>query len=345
MRLWTVAVSFALAWMTYRLVEGPLRSPRARPAKVIGLIIAMAAVGSFGQYISKKDGLPLRRVAKMNPSYDSGADGGSQGLTADGCGLLPAEEAWIPNCLRDAREEPVLALVGDSKAQAIFDGLVRSSRQGHRWVYMGGNGKNGAVVPVLSTNWIYDSYRRPSKTALDVVLRNKKVRTVLLVAASRAVFHLKNDYSIEDLPASPHAAAALDGMTQYVDAIVSSGKKVVLLIDNPTFPDHQDCMSRKTSIPALDAALDLKANPACTIPLERQQSLSANYRKVLREVAAAHPASVFVFDPTDILCDTQSGVCGPFKNGRLLYGYTDHVSDYAAGLIGEKLNQFILRHS
>jgi hypothetical protein len=34
-------------------------------------------------------------------------------------------------------------------------------------------------------------------------------------------------------------------------------------------------------------------------------------------------------------------VCLPVKDGRLMYWLTDHVSDYAAGLIGRELNDLV----
>ena len=35
------------------------------------------------------------------------------------------------------------------------------------------------------------------------------------------------------------------------------------------------------------------------------------------------------------------GLCEISKNGRLLYSYSDHISDYSAGLIGRPLNEWL----
>ena len=45
-----------------------------------------------------------------------------------------------------------------------------------------------------------------------------------------------------------------------------------------------------------------------------------------------------IVDTTPYLCDEEQGLCLAHKNGRRLYEYSDHISDYAAGLIGEGLN-------
>ena len=41
------------------------------------------------------------------------------------------------------------------------------------------------------------------------------------------------------------------------------------------------------------------------------------------------------------MCDMPQEVCLPNKNGRVLYSGTDHISDYAAGLIGRDLDEFL----
>jgi len=41
------------------------------------------------------------------------------------------------------------------------------------------------------------------------------------------------------------------------------------------------------------------------------------------------------------MCDESKGLCEISKNGRLLYSYSDHISDYSAGLIGRPLNEWL----
>jgi hypothetical protein len=62
---------------------------------------------------------------------------------------------------------------------------------------------------------------------------------------------------------------------------------------------------------------------------------------LLAQVQREFPESVRIFDTTKYLCDLEQEVCLPDKNGRALYHFTDHVSDYAAGLIGKDLNEFL----
>jgi len=63
-RLLAVAASIALAWLTYELVEKPLRFGRFKAAKAIGLFASMVLVGVLGVQSFAAGGLPSRGIAK-----------------------------------------------------------------------------------------------------------------------------------------------------------------------------------------------------------------------------------------------------------------------------------------
>ena len=62
---------------------------------------------------------------------------------------------------------------------------------------------------------------------------------------------------------------------------------------------------------------------------------------VLMEIQRRYPGQVEIFDATDILCERPLNVCSSARGKRALYSYSDHVSDYAAGMIGRELNAFL----
>jgi hypothetical protein len=61
----------------------------------------------------------------------------------------------------------------------------------------------------------------------------------------------------------------------------------------------------------------------------------------LAKLEKNNPGIVKIFYTTPILCDESKGLCEISKNGRLLYSYSDHISDYSAGLIGRPLNEWL----
>ena len=59
-RIAVVALSVVLAWLTYRLIEQPLRFGPRGGAKAIGLVVALAVLGFAGYVVDRQDGYPAR---------------------------------------------------------------------------------------------------------------------------------------------------------------------------------------------------------------------------------------------------------------------------------------------
>ncbi len=98
----------------------------------------------------------------------------------------------------------------------------------------------------------------------------------------------------------------------------------------------------QTSVHWLNLLLSLNAsNHKCSIALDEQLRLSELHRRLLNAVAQDFPGQVTVFDTIPALCDKATGNCSAYINGRPIYGTTDHISDYAAGLVGAALNSQI----
>jgi hypothetical protein len=122
----------------------------------------------------------------------------------------------------------------------------------------------------------------------------------------------------------PKCRADIDGL-----------REKVLIIDNPTLPDSKNCINRKIRF----GPLEFQQSHACSVSEKRHRGLSAKHLKMLETIASNHPNMIKVFDTIPIMC--RAGTCSSKWKGRLLYEYSDHVSDYGAGLIGQRLNAFI----
>ena len=140
------------------------------------------------------------------------------------------------------------------------------------------------------------------------------------------------------MPESKNYEAALNGLDASVSRLLGAGKRVILLIDNPTLPHPEDCLARKTSSSFFNELLATRLNPSCQITISSQMALSKKYRDMLLAIQRRHPNKVSLFDTIPILCNEKVGVCTPTKNGRFLYGNTDHISEYGSRLVGQQLN-------
>lgn len=342
-----VLLAVTLAWATYAWIEKPLRyrwSSRHAPSV---LAAGMLLVVLLGAYIDHRKGMNFRMASRINAMSGETSHGalrllGASPHLAPGCGVQDEQLArTLAHCLHDTREEPTVALIGDSKSEALAGGLLSSSQAGYRFLYLGGTNTQGAVVPVISDAPLYRNYQPLAKASLDALSQNQSIRVVVLTVATRALFQLKSDDSIEDLPTSPHFDVAYEGLNAGVSQLVRHGKKVVLVVDNPTLPDPKKCIGRVTGQGWLDRALGLGTGSGCSIDLRKQVELSKPYTEMLKRIAANHPRSVTIFDTLPALCDTQSGKCSSFKGGKLLYAYTDHISDHGSEVISRSLVPFI----
>jgi hypothetical protein len=337
-----VILSVLAAWLTYKFIELPIRSPRRNLGAAGALLATMAIVAVIGGYsfiVERQRGLP-RAFLQLNPLDGTGFDGGDEGLAHGNCGIGdPLERRLFGTCSADSRGPAKYALWGDSKAAALYPGLIRTSTEQGRWMFIGGNGPGGTAVPVLSTRPVFASYRRLTTIALAELAGNQDIETVAIVTATRALFQLQGIDSIADLPRSTSYEAAFEGLSASVRDLLSARKKVVLVVDNPTFPDPTICLRRTTAWSWVNQVFDAKNRPACVLSVARHLEMSAQYRRLLDQLRAIDPNRVFVFDTLPRLCD--AGQCVPYDGQRLLYSYTDHISDYAAGLIGRDLNAFL----
>jgi hypothetical protein len=104
-------------------------------------------------------------------------------------------------------------------------------------------------------------------------------------------------------------------------------------------------LQRKSTIAAINYFFPKELNPRCVLTVEQHLERTEQYRRLLAKLEKNNPGTVSIFYTTPILCsattDSSQGKCEISKNGRLLYSYSDHISDYSAGLIGRPLNEWL----
>lgn len=347
-----VILALILAWATYVFVERPVRASGYASFKVAILASLMVGIGVVGLSTSYLwAGLPSRSVVRNSVIVERARGRGDSTVMSD-CIVKDSEvRGRLANCNRDERGPSRYAVIGDSKAQSLYPGLVRTSSDAGRWLFIGGAGKGPSPIPVLSDAEAYSDFNSVTPAVLNAVARDPDIEVVALVAAARNILQVsdqslngnistydyKYTYKLNQTPLLNEARAGLDAA---VSVLERAGKKVILVIDNPALPEPSDCIARKTSLDFVNKYL-IDSNPECTQPLKNVIYYTKSYRALLYETQSKHSKNTYIFDPTDIYCDRIRGVCGASRDGKMLYAYSDHISDYAAGLVGEKLNDFL----
>ena len=340
-RFGAVVLSVVLSWATYQLIEKPLRfHPRVKV--VTGALVAsMIAIGLVGYVTFEKDGIDSREVVQMNPDVSTGGDFGSTEWIKNSCGIDDAQVAILfDSCLEDDRGNVRFALIGDSKAQALIGGLIRTSTENGRWLFMGGNSDSGVPVPLISDEPEFERFQKLARIAVDSVAGNADIDVVVLQGAARAMFGIGDETSFASLPNSPYYDIVTEGLRNSITILTEAGKKVVLYIDNPPLPNPEDCLQRKTTIGFLNRLL-VNPNPLCEMPIQTFIDQTAKYYLMFEQLKREFPGQVDIFDATEIFCGSEDRICRHVRWERFMYSYTDHPSDYAAGIIGLNLNPFL----
>jgi len=327
-----LCTSLVLASLTYFLVETPFRFGRLRNPAVAILCYSMIGIFAFAVVIKKNDGFQLRQAKLMSADPGSITIGFDRDHVVPHCGLSAQDMEQLYWCLDDPRQPPSQAIIGDSKAEALFYGLVRESKPSSRWLLIGS-------VNIAGDQYMGSPQQLNNAKAYAAILHNKNITTVVLANALRNQLPTTNDTGfIDGNPPPSLIKQRLESYTAVIKNFEKMGKKVVYLVDNPTLPDPTSCISGGlTPFHFLNTVLRRQANPRCTLSYTQFMAGIQPYRHFLTLLQDKNP-KLAIYDPTPLLCDQKANVCPMVRNGKFLYSYGDHISDYANSILANDMS-------
>jgi peptidoglycan/LPS O-acetylase OafA/YrhL len=331
-----IAASFALAVLSYYIVEQPFRASRLAPAPLflryacVGL--AMTAALTF---VWKDHGLPTRFPAMSQEQVEQ-----SSSCMVDYGRSTPD---LSPQCFLSNDRTPSMALWGDSHSAALAPALrAQAASRGYHFVQfskssclpLAGIAKYAPQHPSVVGECV-----QFNQAVLKLIAADAGIHTVMLAARWSDPFL---DGNIEPLlspgPAGPRqrpAASAMaglfaDALAKNIAALQAMGKRVVLIEDVPNFDFDPLCALRAGYIPArrLLASWITRDNHAPGMApasfadaVERSDQALENTRARFQDV------DLINLRPT--LCD-GNGLCTYMQSGRLLYSDEQHLTAYGA---------------
>lgn len=329
-----VATAIVLAWLTTAVIELPLRFGTPARWKLVAPCVLMIGVGYLGGMTYVRGGLGFRKGYSPDADVTTARLGAGYEFVDRTCGLWRSDQRLFEFCATDKRAASHFAVWGDSKADALYWGLVRRSAPGESWTLIA----RASCAPMAGVSRISSNAgddprqcREANQKALHMLLGNPALTTVVLVMADRDVVGQAFAYD-DSTQASP--SAALDGLDDAITTLQRAGKRVALVLDNPRLRDPRQCMDRRPLawpiVRRMLGVTNLTAAERCAIPYRSHVAAMAPYRAIVNQLKARHP-DLLVYDPAPVLCDIARDVCPMTMNGRYLYSYGDHVSDYANG--------------
>ncbi len=171
-------VSVVLAWLTWRVVERPLRSSRHGGLKVTALLLAMASIGGLGLLVWKKDGYPSRYPQIIQRATEYDLDAYRLGLRNHVCfmDLGASADFYAPECV-DPGEGPLWVLWGDSAAASLYPG-IRGIQQ-HAGTMRLAQFTSSACPPILDFEGPNEHCAYNNRWALDSIAALKPDTVVL----------------------------------------------------------------------------------------------------------------------------------------------------------------------
>ncbi len=307
-----VGLAVLLAWLTYRVVERPLRSGAGR-GKVAALCALMLATAGTGAYIYYKDGLPGRQPIKDNLANQKALIVVEDKANAAACKKRYGFDSDYEYCLQaNVAKDPTVVLVGDSHAYHVVAGLTQ---------YYSSVGENLLMLGTRHPYWGLahenDPYQMATQPMLELALGMPSVKTIVFST------HVRFDTSPERRFL---ADAARDTFRRYLAA----GKHVVFMNDVPVLGfDPRSCIKRA-------GVASSATRLPCAIKRSEWDAQVAPHEAVLQQFRKEFP-QIEWFDTASALCDKNH--CNAMIDGRLMYRDQDHLSYDGDLLVGKHFAQ------
>jgi peptidoglycan/LPS O-acetylase OafA/YrhL len=337
-----VAASVVLAWLTYRWVERPIRFGGRLDGRFDGhagghagglarwkvptLCSVMLLVFLAGYVLTANHGFKSRHHARLNADPATMVNGADRSNLLADCLLAPSERVLFEWCMRDQKPVSAYVVLGDSKGESLFFGLSRETAGPRGWRLLGPvQHVAGDAAPL-------------SRVSYQAVEQDPNVEVVVFANALRGMFALDPQSGfvrteVPDADIEHHVETYSRAFARFARA----GKRSVFVVDNPSLPDPNSCVSgAMTGIPLLSQLLVRRANPYCTVRYTDHLQGTRAYQEFVQRLKVRNP-DVLVFDPTPLLCDIPANVCTITEGRNFLYSYGDHISDYASSKIARQL--------
>ncbi len=340
LQLSLIALTLGLAWLSWRFVERPMRSPAlvATRRVWIGAGLGSAVLVSAGLFADMRDGLPGRFDEDFSQFQPIQLFGQQKHCRT----LFPQFDA---NCLASTNVKPGQPIdylvLGDSHAQAFAAGLVAR----HSELRVVAIGRDGCL-PFDGVERYDVNEKIPCEQA-DAQLRRRPIAAKNTILVARYAYyahgsgfgpadtagrragsiHIQAQGQPNRTATADYAAVLADGLEATLQRLEADGStRVHVLLQPPELGfDPRNC---------LEFGLRVRSAQACTVTRSAVTARQQSYRQAMEQVLLRHP-KVAVHDPMRVLCDAAS--CRASASGKILYRDDDHLSLDGAALVFERL--------
>lgn len=333
-RIAAVLASIVLAWLTYQLLERPIRYGKYSKTRVFVLCTMMFGVGFIGHNTDERNGLSFR----LKEFESSLQEIKSVVESTDGCkSIIPVKSRYC--LISDPSMPPTVALIGDSHSNRLYSSLYwRYQSIGENLLQLGG----GGCLPFWDIET--GSLGNPNNCAaqmrpqLDYVLGSPNIKTVVFMhrgpvyiegmdLSSKSKVFIKDLFRPNEQDGKKIYAQALAGT---IEKFARAKKRIILIIDAPEFDyDPLSCIDAIRPMSNL-----FKNRPDCRLIKKDVDKRNYAYLEITESVAKLFD-NVKVVNLQDALCDKD--FCYGIRDGKLLYKDPDHLNPFGAEYVTKRL--------
>ena len=329
-----VALSFAVAVLSYYAVEQPFRSSthKAGPLLVRYAAASLLLAGIFAALFASH-GIPGRypvvATAEAEVDHPCGADYGID------------KPDLSTKCYPTADARPAVALWGDSHAEALGEGLRRAaSDAGYSFIEMGKSAclpLKGAASFLREHPQVASECIRFNDEVLHLLAADRRIQIVIVAGRWDAALASDGGLQVLDFtrdrgPLSPDELRKrfLESFSDAIQTLRNAGKRVIVIDDVPNFDFDPLCRFRTDEIPArraMAAFLRLNPGPAGVASPANASAVSIS-TSLLRQIQE-QTTGLELVELSSALCNDQN-LCKYIDNGQLLYWDREHLTQGGA---------------
>lgn len=332
-RITAVLIAIILSWLTYRLIEKPIRFGRHGKAKSYTLLVLMVVVGYMGYNSFKRDGLPFRAFTKKNELYTKTIVRSSREKE---CFEIPFafEKSGDWYCQLGERSiPPSYFAYGDSHALSLVPALEKYGIEHKVNLLFTGTSGCPPLLGIQSergADGIAKFNCQKLNERIFEYVKTNNIKSVLLIA--RWTYYTGGttrpdeingiSAKTKDSPFSLSGKNAFEyGIHQTVERYKKIGVQIYFVEDNPQQEiDPTDALKKSR---LTDSTIN-QFSVATTEHKNNQSWVSAQLSKLSPETAS-------VINFNELLCETER--CPLAKDGKFLYFDDDHLSIDGAMLL------------
>lgn len=321
-RLYAVALSILLAWITYQFVEKRVR--KTGSFSLVGTFLACSLILFIsGFVIFSKDGFVERKAvttSDFTTEVQHQFTGPIWSYTKNDICLKnhpyknESDLAWW-FCMQSKDKPPTVILLGNSFANQLYPGFAKNERLKSQNILsigtcaIGYDGNDSDPRSPCHARRTEDQ----AKFIDDIIEKNPSIKFAILDG-----FVMKP------------SAAYIERVLLRIKYFESKGVKVIV------FTPH----IRPDFNPKACFRSPLKQQPRdCVISSEIRDSLRKDFDPLLLSIKKEIP-SVLFFDQNDVFCDRPDGKCSFVKDGIPLHRDEVHISEYASILMQKYFTQW-----